>query len=161
MSTNAGEDADAAYIAAANPATVLALIAEIERLRTTQPAPIPVQAGDGGAMAEIERLREYCRTLNGVINRFHAAFGPHDDPVHDNCIEKIRGWVGAGGQGGEDGARLDFMAHHGMALRNDPKDRLWFLVAPYHTGTSCVDDFQRFDSARAAIDAAITAKEPK
>ncbi|MBU9406002.1 hypothetical protein KTE46_10000 [Burkholderia multivorans] len=53
-----------------------------------------------------------------------------------------------------DSARLDWIAHHGISLRQDPDTKRWFLVAPYHTKIECVDDHTRFESARAAIDAA-------
>ncbi|AWD90816.1 hypothetical protein HOT12_gp34 [Burkholderia phage vB_BmuP_KL4] len=53
-----------------------------------------------------------------------------------------------------DSARLDWIAHHGISLRQDPDTKRWFLVAPYHTKIECVDSHTRFESARAAIDAA-------
>jgi len=53
-----------------------------------------------------------------------------------------------------DAKRLDFMAYHSTSLHIDPKDGRRFLSAPYHTGIACIDDHQRFDTTREAIDAA-------
>lgn len=57
---------------------------------------------------------------------------------------------------GTDSTRLDWIARNGISLRQDPTTNRWFLVAPYHTNIECVDSHTRFESARAAIDAAIT-----
>ncbi|ULR75108.1 hypothetical protein JC1_36 [Burkholderia phage JC1] len=53
-----------------------------------------------------------------------------------------------------DTERLDWLAWTGIAIRNDPASGRWYLKAPYHTRIACVDDFERFDTFRAAIDAA-------
>jgi hypothetical protein len=54
----------------------------------------------------------------------------------------------------EDAARLEWLAHHGAALRIDPNNMRWYVHAPYHTRISSVDNVERFESFRAAIDAA-------
>ncbi len=61
--------------------------------------------------------------------------------------------------GGEDGRRLDWLAHHGASIRCDYRALCepWFLVGAYHTGIACVDDRKRFATAREAIDAAMAA----
>ncbi|WP_254213292.1 hypothetical protein [Burkholderia multivorans] len=53
-----------------------------------------------------------------------------------------------------DTERLDWLARTGIAIRNDHASGRWYLQAPYHTNIACVDDFERFDTFRAAIDAA-------
>ncbi|EEE04604.1 hypothetical protein [Burkholderia multivorans] len=53
-----------------------------------------------------------------------------------------------------DTERLDFLARTGIAIRNEHTSGRWYLQAPYHTKIACVDDFKRFDTFRAAIDAA-------
>jgi len=58
---------------------------------------------------------------------------------------------------GDDTKRLNFLAHHGAALRCD--DQMegggWFVRAPYHTEISSVDGRERFPTLRAAIDAGL------
>ncbi|MEY8173673.1 hypothetical protein [Burkholderia multivorans] len=53
-----------------------------------------------------------------------------------------------------DTERLDWLAWTGIAIRNEHASGRWYLQAPYHTNIACVDDYKRFDTFRAAIDAA-------
>ncbi|MDN7970637.1 hypothetical protein QZM91_24100 [Burkholderia multivorans] len=55
-----------------------------------------------------------------------------------------------------DTERLDWLARTGIAIRNEHASGRWYLQAPYHTKIACLDDFERFDTFRAAIDAART-----
>lgn len=58
----------------------------------------------------------------------------------------------------KDAERLDWLAFHGAAIRQDPFTGQHYIVAPYHTGIGTVDGHERHADFRAAIDAA---KEPK
>lgn len=59
----------------------------------------------------------------------------------------------------DDTKRLDWLAHHGVSIRQDPDTSQWFLVGAYHMGNPAVDDRKRAETARAAIDAALTAQK--
>ena len=71
--------------------------------------------------------------------------------------EVIRAWADRLAALGDDTKRLNFLAHHGAALRCD--DQMegggWFVRAPYHTEISSVDGRERFPTLRAAIDAGL------
>ncbi|WP_254222762.1 hypothetical protein [Burkholderia multivorans] len=74
------------------------------------------------------------------------------------CARKIRSLkttpTAASSSEATDTERLNWLAWTGIAIRNEYASGRWYLQAPYHTKISCVDDFKRFDTFRAAIDAA-------
>ncbi|MDN7510965.1 hypothetical protein QZL91_15980 [Burkholderia multivorans] len=98
--------------------------------------------------------------LCALADTFHPAIPPHvrlsmaELKTHREAMRTLLD--NAQQPSGEvtDTERLDWLAWTGIAIRNDPASGRWYLKAPYHTRIACVDDFERFDTFRAAIDAA-------
>ena len=70
-------------------------------------------------------------------------------------VERLDRTIAAAPEG-MDTARLDWIAHHSVSIRQDFREE-WFLLGAYHMKNPVVDDRKRFGSAREAIDAAMLA----